>query len=354
MKKSISVSILAIVLVLATLSLASCEWLGGFLPWFKPDEEEVEYVDVVDSDGNTVSAVVNPTRVAIYDYSILDILDNVGFENTGIEKLVVPTKSSLPGDLSYYADLPDSKVVSGGTLFYVDQDVLDLVQPQLVILGGRSFGMNANGDRLTSDVVAADKEAAKAKYSQTAFVKLSVNASNSNFTGDMEKNVAALAKIFPSLKAALEEKLAEIKAGIAEIREAAQTSGATALFCMMVDQTTLSVFNVDSRFDMLYEDFGFTPVDPLATVWGNQHGLEVRAEYVLEQNPDVIFVLDRSATVGTGAGFGNFMATPLIQETEAYRNGNIYVLTGEAWYTMTGGFTAATRMIADLNQFLAD
>ena len=57
---------------------------------------------------------------------------------------------------------------------------------------------------------------------------------------------------------------------------------------MMVDQTTLSVFNPNSRFDMIYEEFGFIPADEGAVSWTNQHGFDVRAEYVLEK-PDVIF-----------------------------------------------------------------
>ena len=315
--------------------------------------EEASTVKITGSDGIESEVIQSPKRVAIYDYAILDILDAVGFENTGIEQLVVPSKDSLPDELAYYKNLGDDKVVSGGSLFYVDWDVLDLVEPEVVILGGRSFGMNAAGERLDSDANKKFREDTEERYADASFVRLAMNTSNSQLITDMESNVAKLAEIFPDLAPRLEAKMAEVKAAAADISEKAQASGKRALFCMMVDQTTLSVFNPESRFDMLYEDFGFIPVDDSSTDWTDQHGFDVRAEYVLEKNPDVIFVLDRSATVGSGAGAENFRNDPVIAKTAAAANCDIYVLSGNAWYTMTGGFTSVEVMLADVNQYIS-
>ncbi|MFV0413897.1 MAG: ABC transporter substrate-binding protein [Oscillospiraceae bacterium] len=307
---------------------------------------------VLDFDRNDVEVPQNPTRVAIYDYSILDMLENVGFENTGIEQLVVPAKDSLPDELSFFKEQGDDTVVSGGSLFYIDWDVLDIVQPEIVILGARSFGMNAAGERLSAEDNAKFKEDTLARYPDTTFIKLATNASNSQLWDDIQNNATALAGIFPSVAPALESKLAELETELADIKTKAEATGSTALFAMMVDQTTLSVFNPNSRFDMLYEEFGFAPVDSEAVAWEDSHGFDVRAEYVLEKNPDVIFLLDRSATVGSGAGAENFINDPVIAKTTAAQNGDIYVLSGNAWYTMTGGFTATETMIADINQYL--
>lgn len=314
---------------------------------------EPSLVKVTDSDGAEVTVRQNPKTVAIYDYSILDILQSVGFEKTGIQQLIVPTKEKLPEALAYYKNLPNDKVVTGGNLFYVDWDVLDLAKPDLVIFGARSFKTNAAGESLSKEDAEKYVSDTRERYAEASFVKLSTNASNSQLTKDIENNVAALAAIFPELKPELESKLAKIKSDMATIHDKAQASGKKALFAMMVDQSTLSVFNPDSRFDMLYEDFGFIPVDGGAVKWTDQHGFDVRAEYVLEKNPDVIFLLDRSATVGTGAGAENFMKDPIIAKTQAAINKQIYVLTGDAWYTMTGGFSATESMIADLNQYIS-
>ncbi|NLM11922.1 MAG: ABC transporter substrate-binding protein [Clostridiaceae bacterium] len=311
-----------------------------------------ETVTITDSDGNEVTVKTNPTRIAIYDYSILDILYNVGFENTRIEKLIVPAKENLPDELAFYKNAGDELVISGGSLFYIDWDVLDLIQPDLVIIGGRAFGMGPSGERLSSEDAAKYREDTFARYPNTTFVKLTTNATNSQLTKDIENNINALAQIFPELKDELEAKLTKLRTDITEINKKAKASGKKALFAMMVDQTTLSVFNPNSRFDMIYEEFGFIPADEGAVSWTNQHGFDVRAEYVLEKNPDVIFLLDRSATVGSGAGAENFMNDPIIKQTTAAQNGDIYVLSGNAWYTMTGGISATETMIADLNQYI--
>ncbi|MDR3186404.1 MAG: ABC transporter substrate-binding protein [Christensenellaceae bacterium] len=347
MKKILTISlVLALALTILMVGLVACE------P--NPEEEPtetLEKVKVVDFDGE-VESVVSPKRVAIYDYGILDILHNVGFENTGIEQLIVPGKDTLPVDLAWYKEQPDEKVVSGGSLFYVDVDVLDIVNPQLVILGGRAFGMNKAGERLGTEAAAEFKKSTLERYADATFLKLTVNSTNASLTKDIKKNVTALGLIFPNLKEKLDAKLAEITVGIEEIHEKAFSSQKTALFCMMVSAEQLSVFSPNSRFDSLYEDFGFRPVQETYADYTSQHGNAVSHEYVLDQNPDVIFVLDRSATVGTGAGYQNFLDNATIKATDAYKSENIYVLTGEAWYTMTGGFTATTRMISDINQFL--
>ncbi|NMA66310.1 MAG: ABC transporter substrate-binding protein [Clostridiaceae bacterium] len=314
--------------------------------------EVPETVSITDSDGNEIVVKTNPTRVAIFDYSILDILYYAGFENTGIEKLIVPAKENLPEELAFYKDANNDFVISGGTLFYIDWDVLDLIQPELVIIGSRAFGMGPTGERLSSEETEKFKEDTFSRYPNTTFVKLTTNNSDSQLTLDIENNINALAHIFPKVKDVLEAKWAKLKAEILDVSEKAKSTGKKALFTMMVDQTTLSVFNPNSRFDMIYEDFGFNPVDEGAVSWSNQHGFDVRAEYVLEKNPDVIFLLDRSATVGSGAGAENFMKDPIIKQTTAAQNGDIYVLSGNAWYTMTGGISATETMISDLNQFL--
>ncbi|MDR2101605.1 MAG: ABC transporter substrate-binding protein [Treponema sp.] len=318
-----------------------------------PAQTQIRTVKIVDTTLEEVEAVVNPAAVAIYDYSILDILALVGFEKTGIKTLVVPSRSTLPDDLSYYkSDIPGTKIVSGGSLFFIDWDVLDLAEPQLVVLGGRSFGMNASGQRLNTEDAAKFRSDTYSRYSNTRFIKLSVDASKSTLDEDILRNVTALGSIFPALKDDLNARYREIKAGIDTIKAKAQKSGAKALFVMTPDPASVSVFLPGSRFGMLYNEFGFIPADPAGSVDFSAHGAATAAEYILAINPDVIFLLDRAATVGTEAGEVNFKNDPSVRQTTAFKNGRIYTLSGDSWYTMTGGIQAARQMIQDLMQFI--
>ncbi|MDR3147184.1 MAG: ABC transporter substrate-binding protein [Treponema sp.] len=314
---------------------------------------QIQTVKITDTTLEEVEAVLNPQAVAIYDYSILDDLASVGFEKTGIKTLVVPSRSTLPDALSYYkADIPGTRIISGGSLFFIDWDVLDLAEPQLVVLGGRSFGMNASGQRLNTEDAAKFRSDTYSRYSNARFVKLSVDASKSTLDQDILRNVSALGAIFPALKGDLEARYREIMADMDTIKAKAQQSGAKALFVMTPDPTSISVFLPGSRFGMLYNEFGFSPADPAESADFSSHGASTAAEYILAVNPDVIFLLDRAATVGSEAGEANFKNDASIRQTTAFKNNRIYTLDGDSWYTMTGGIQATRQMIRDLMRFI--
>lgn len=315
-------------------------------------EAASETVTIVDFDGESIEVQTNPSVVAIYDFGVLDILYNVGFEKTGIETLIIPNSTGgIPESLSYFdgADF----VHNGGSLFYVDHDVLDLIEPELVILGSRAFGMNAAGDRLDDDDRNAFRDETLARYEDTTWIRLG-SGREINLVEDMKVSAEALALIFPDLADDIQTELASILAGIEEVNELASTSDATAIFVMMMDATSMSVFNPGSRFNMLYEEFGFTAADPDDTLeFTDQHGYDVRAEYLLSVDPDVIFVLDRSNNmIGPGPAFDNILEDPIIAQTSAAQNGNIIPLDPTSWYTITGGFGAARQMIDDLMIYL--
>lgn len=321
-----------------------------------PESEEAverirELVTVIDFYGNEIEVLTNPTVVAIYDWGVLDILYNIGFERTGIETLIIPNPAGIPASLSYFAEV--DFVFNGGSLFYVDRDVLDLVQPELVILGARSFGMNAAGERLDPEPRDAFRDETMARYETTAWVRLGPGR-YINLIRDMEVSANALSLIFPDLAADIQAELAVILDGIAGVYELASASDSRAIFAMMMDATSLSVFHPGSRFNMLYEEFGFTAADPDASLaFTDQHGFDVRAEYLLALNPDIIFVLDRSNNmIGPGPAFENITSDPIIAQTSAAQNGNIIALDPTSWYTITGGFGAAQQMIADLMIYL--
>ncbi|MCL2532145.1 MAG: hypothetical protein FWE40_08310 [Oscillospiraceae bacterium] len=61
-------------------------------------------IEVTDFNDLTVTLRQNPSVVAIYDNGILDMLYNVGFENTGIETLIIPDPAGLPDILSWYRE----------------------------------------------------------------------------------------------------------------------------------------------------------------------------------------------------------------------------------------------------------
>lgn len=81
------------------------------------------------------------------------------------------------------------------------------------------------------------------------------------------------------------------------------------------------------------------------------HGNEVSFEFVLQKDPDFVFVMDRDSAIGAkGAKLATeIMDNELINSTSAAKNGHIIVLAhSDVWYTAEGGITAFDIMLQDL------
>lgn len=318
-----------------------------------PAEEAQQFVTVTyfDAAGTPQDArvVKSPTSVAIFDWGILDILYTLGWENTGIETLIIPT-NALPFEINWFTS--QDFVITGGTLHYVNWDILDLVQPELVILGTRSFAHNAAGETTSPEVRAELRTEADEKYPDTAFIRLTQNSTRSNLLEDLEHNVYVLQQIFPQIADELQTYLDASVTALNDLREKVQDSEATALFVMLWEDR-MSIFLPDGRFHMVYNEFGFLPAAYDLPEWGDQHGFDARAEFILSVDPDVILLLDRTDMDSPNGGVGvqNFMADSIIQSTTAAQEGHIYVLQGNPWYTLLGGLGALDIMIANIMVF---
>jgi len=322
-----------------------------------PEVRPRELVTITDFNGNVVQVRQNPSVVAIYDQGILDMMYTIGFDRFGIETLIVPNPSGLPSVLQGINNIPDLRIFDGGTLFYVNWDVLDLVPPELIILGARSFGMNAQGDRLSPEDNADFRARTEERYQETAFIRLTINAQDSDLLNDIRRNAESLALIWPHVADDLAAEIDAIEAGMAYVHAVAQESGYRTVFLMMTTPTNLSLFLANSRMDMVYEEFGFIPAVPPEDLgaFTDQHGFESRAEFVLALNPDVIFLLDRNEmndNIPESAGHAALLSDPIIQRTNAFVNGHIYALYPQEWYTVVGGFGSARQMIADMMRFV--
>ena len=81
------------------------------------------------------------------------------------------------------------------------------------------------------------------------------------------------------------------------------------------------------------------------------HGNEASFEFVVEKDPQYIFVMDRDAAINAeGAQLAQeIVENELVKGTDAYKNGNIVYLEHPAvWYTAEGGISALNIMLQDL------
>lgn len=122
----------------------------------------------------------------------------------------------------------------------------------------------------------------------------------------------------------------------------AVSEGQTAI----VGMCTSGSFNVlgnDGRCSIIGVEVGFENIGVDANIDTSTHGNEASFEFIVDKNPDYIFVMDRDAAIGTdGAQLAqDIMENELVMGTEAYKNGHlIYLAHPAVWYTAEGGITA--------------
>ena len=135
---------------------------------------------------------------------------------------------------------------------------------------------------------------------------------------------------------------------------AAFAEGKTAI----VGLVTSGGFNVlgnDGRCSIIGREIGFENIGVDADIDTSTHGNETSFEFIVEKDPDYIFVMDRDAAIQTeGAQLAQeIVENELVMDTRAYQDGHIVYLANPAvWYTAEGGITALDVMLSDLESEL--
>ena len=167
----------------------------------------------------------------------------------------------------------------------------------------------------------------------------------------VRKNAATIASIF-----GLEDQVDALMGGFDSRVETLKTfaEGKNAI----VGLCTSGGFNVlgnDGRCSIIGVEIGFENVGVDANIDTSTHGNEASFEFIVDKNPEYIFVMDRDAAIATeGAQLAQeIMENELVMGTDAYQNGHIVYLAHPAvWYTAEGGITALDLMLSDLESAL--
>lgn len=282
------------------------------------DTANVEKIVVTDMTGE-VEVVKNPQRVVVFDYGLLDIIDNLGVEVVGLPKAALPKRFEKYEDKKY-ADL--------GGLKEPDYEAINALQPDLILLGGRQADLQE-------------------KFSEIAPTLL-LNIDGSKYMEDVKRNVNTLSKVFGKEDVA-SSKLKNIEDKINEIKAIADEKDLSVL-TLMVNEGAISTYGPGSRYGLIYNELGFKPEDENIEV--STHGQQVSFEYVVDKNPEYIFVIDRGAAIGGESTAKAILENELIKSTDAYKNGRILYLDSEAWYVISGGLNSTEIMLDEILDFV--
>ena len=267
----------------------------------------------------------NPERIAVLDMASLDILGALD----EADRVVGSASTRLDYLQEYVTREGVSKL---GTIKEADMEAVMESEPDVIFIGGRLAG----------------------SYDALSEIAPVVYLSVDNEIGVVEstrKNATTIASMFGK-EEEVDTLMADFDARIEALSKIAE--GKTAI----VGMTTSGGFNVlgnNARCSLIGVEVGFENVGVDANIDTATHGNEASFEFIVDKNPDYIFVMDRDAAINTdGAQLAQeILENELVMNTDAYKNGNIvYLATPAVWYTAEGGIGALDQMLSDLESAL--
>ncbi|WP_187973296.1 siderophore ABC transporter substrate-binding protein [Aquibium microcysteis] len=273
-----------------------------------------EEIRVRHAQGETVLPA-RPARVFTFDLAALDTLDALGVAVAGVPG------SNVPDYLGRYRGEEYLKI---GSLFEPDFEAIAAAEPDLVIVAGRSSPRYAELSRIAPTI---DLTVAPDAYLQGA-----------------KANAALLGLIFGK-EAEAGNLVAGLDAAVASLQEAARPAGG--VLVIMTNGGKVTAYGPGSRFGWIHDDIGFAPA--ATEVVAATHGEAVSFEYLLQINPDWLFVVDRDSAIGSaGASAAATLDNDLVAATKAARNGRIVYVDTVRWYLVGPGIAAVRTVIDEI------
>ncbi|MGL5579342.1 MAG: siderophore ABC transporter substrate-binding protein [Fusobacteriaceae bacterium] len=269
---------------------------------------------VVEHSGGITEVVKNPENIVVFDYGILDTLNYLDVEVKGV------VKSSLPSFLSRFQD---EKYQNAGGLKEPDFEKIYAMQPELIIISGRQEPFYKQLSEIAPTIYLA--------------------TNGEDYIANFKKNHEIIGKIFgkeEEVKVAVEKIEKKIE-GIKEYITNKKYTG----FVTLSNNGKISAYGEKSRFGMIHSYFGFKGLDEIKA---SNHGSSVTFEYVLEKDPDFLFVIDRAAVAGGDVKANKAFDNSIIHSTSAFKNNRIIFLDAEVWYNSTGGISSTEKMISEM------
>ncbi|GLR10272.1 iron ABC transporter substrate-binding protein [Mixta theicola] len=271
----------------------------------------------------TTEIAPSPQKVMVLNPATLDNIDALHIPVAGVPK----NSTHLP---SFLAKYQGDAYLNAGTLFEPDYEAISNAKPDLIIAGGRAHD-------------AYDKLSAIAPT-----IALDVDAKH--FTQSLTQRVEQLGEIFNKQQEA--KALTDaFTAKIAALREKSEHAGNAMV--IMVSGGKMSAYAPGSRFGFIFDELGFKPAATFSQA--GKHGNVVTSEFIMNTDPDWLFVLDRDSAIGRaeGASAQQVLDNALIHKTKAWQNKHIVYLDSSSLY-IAGGIQSYTRLMDNISTVLND
>jgi iron complex transport system substrate-binding protein len=284
------------------------------------DEKPTE-ITVTHELGET-TVPVNPEKVVVFDFGSLDTMAELGIEPVGLPK------ENIPDYLSKYED---EKYANTGSLKEPDFEKINELAPDLIIISARQMDL----------------------YDQFAEIAPTVYLAvdTANYMESFKSNATTIGEIFGK-ETEVEEKLAAIDEKVAALNEKASTMEGNGLV-ILANEGKISAYGPASRFGIIHDVFGVKPADEKIEV--STHGQSISFEYLVETDPDYLFVVDRGAVVTEGeSSVKQVVENDLVKNTKAVANDNVIYLDPNVWYLSGGGLQSVLEQANEIEKGITE
>lgn len=265
---------------------------------------------------------VAPKRVVVYDLAALDIMHALDLPVAGV------ASAQYPEYLTGYAD---AKYQVAGSLFEPDFGALSRIQPDLIIVGGRS----------------STKYDILSKIAPT----LDLSLNGKQLLSDMDRNIQTLSSLYGK-QAAGKQLMDKVRAEVDGLKAAAAQAEPGLL--VLAINTNMSGQTPGSRFGLLYDVLGIQPA--LAADPAHPRGISLKMDDISRINPQWLYVIDRNAGTGTTTtkdgkpviSSPELFNNEQIKATEAGKKGQVVFLDPKGWYLL--GSAGPQAMLQNVKQ----
>lgn len=267
----------------------------------------------VETYRGTASVPSRPKTIAVFDIAAIDTLAALGVAVDGVP-------NALYVD---YLDDVAAEAAPLGTLFEPDVEAVHALSPDLIIVGGRS------ADQLESMTDLAPA------IDMTIW---------EDVVGQGLARLATYGKIFGVEEAAAELR-ATFEAQLAATRAA--VSGKGRALIVLTNGPKISAYGKAGRFGWVHSALDLP--EAAGEISDSTHGESISFEFIQSVNPDWLIVIDRLAAVGQpGEDARATLDNALVQETTAWKTGQVIYLNASDIYISGGGIQSMMRTLSDI------
>lgn len=279
------------------------------------ENTETEQITITHELGQT-DVPKNPENIVVFDFGMLDTLDYLDIHITGVPQTNIP---------SYLEKYSSEDYENIGSLKEPDFEKISKIDPDLIIISGRQSEMYDELSKLGPVVY--------------------LGVDHTRYIDSFKENLEKIGKIF-DVEDKIEDELNKIDDSISTLNEKAKKSNSNSLIILANDDK-ISAYGSGSRFGLIHDVFGIPAIDK--NIEASTHGMNVSFEYVKEKDPDILYVIDRSAAIGEEPAAKNIVENSLMKDTKAFQNDKIIYLNADYWYLSGGGLVSMTKMIDEID-----